>query len=160
MAETTVKISTFKTPSSSKSAASFVIDTSQLKDIGKRLRAADPALAKQLRIRLHGVGDIVAAEAEARSHWSTRIPESIKVRVSGFSVKIVANATGKAPDAAPFENKGVAGSFRHPVFGNADVWVAQQARPFMAPALEAKADEVEVVATDVINDTLREVGII
>lgn len=160
MAEQTVKIKTFKTASSSQSGASFVIDTSQLKEIGKRLRAANPVLAKQLRLRLRALGQEVADEAKEQADWSTRIPGSIRVRVSGFSVKVVANADGTAPDAAPYEHNGVAGPFRHPVFGNTDVWVSQDSRPFLAPALESKADLVEVIATGIIDDTLREVGII
>jgi hypothetical protein len=160
MAEQTVTIKTFKTAGSSQSGASFVIDTSQLKEIGKRLRAADPALAKTLRLRLRALGQVVADEAKEQADFSTRIPGSIRVRVSGFSVKIVANADGTAPDAAPLEHNGVAGKFRHPVFGDRSVWVEQDARPFLAPALESKADLVEVAATSIIDDTLREVGIL
>jgi hypothetical protein len=159
VAEATVTISRFKTAKSSSTEASFAIDTSQLKELGKRLRAAEPALSKQLRVRLRGLGNVVADEARARSEWSTRIPGSLKVRVAGFSVKIVGNADGTAPDAAPLEHNGAGGTFRHPVFGNADVWVEQRARPYLAPALEAKAAEIELMATDIIDSTLREVGI-
>lgn len=160
MASETVTISTTKTPGTSKSKAGFRIDTSELKGVAKQLRAADPALAKQLQLRLRGMGDIVAEEAEARAHFSTRIPGSIKVRVSGFTVKIVANTNGLADDAAPLENNGADGMFRHPVFGNTDVWVDQQSHPFLAPSLEAKADEIEVLAEAIITDTLTEVGLI
>ena len=40
----------------------------------------------------------------------------------------------KAPEAAPINNKGQAGTFRHPVFGH-DVWVDQAAHPFYAAVL-------------------------
>jgi hypothetical protein len=158
MASETVTIKTFKTAKSSQSAPSFVIDTSQLKEFGKRLRATSPAVAKVLRLRLHEVGDVVAEAAREEASFSTRIPGSIKVRVSGFGVKVVGNATGTAPDAAPLENKGQSGSFRHPVFGDRENWVDQKAHPFLAPASERTKVQVEEMALSIIDDTLKSVG--
>jgi hypothetical protein len=165
MASETVTIKTFKTAKSSQSAPSFFIDTSQLKEFGKRLRATSPAVAKVLRLRLHEVGDVVAEAAREEASFSTRIPGSIKVRVSGFGVKIVGNATatgaapeGTAPDAAPLENKGQSGSFRHPVFGDRENWVDQKAHPFLAPASERTKVQVEEMALSIIDDTLKSVG--
>lgn len=49
-------------------------------------------------------------------------------------------AGGDAAQYAPaFENQGKVGTFRHPVFGNREVWVNQQAHPFLRPALQAQS---------------------
>jgi hypothetical protein len=144
---------------SSQSSTSFVIDTSQLKTFAKAIRSGDPALAAELRARMHELGDVVGDTARVMSSWSTRIPGSVKVRVGGFAVKVVAGGPG-APDAAPYEHGGAAGAFRHPVFGNTEVWVAQKARPFLAPAVEANAEAVEVLAESIIDDVLRKASLL
>src|ERR1035437_4739813 len=88
MSETTVTVSTFKTAKSSQVGAAFYVDTTELKELGKRLRAGRPGVRKALAVRLREVGDVVADAAKAEASFSTRIPGSIRVRVSGFAVKI------------------------------------------------------------------------
>lgn len=158
MSSQTLSISTFKTPASSKSFGNFYVDTTQLKDLAKRLRAGNPAAAKALRVRLREIGEVVAVEARERASYSSRIPASIKVRTRGVSLSVVAGGPN-APDAAPLENKGQGGSFRHPVHGNYDVWVAQKARPFLGPSVQAKSAQIDAMAQGVIDDMLREIGL-
>ncbi len=109
------------------------IDVSELRQLSTALKKVEPKLQKQFFKDLNAGGQIVAARAKANASFSSRIPKTIKVRRRGVSVSVVAGGPG-APDAAPFENRGESGTFRHPVFGNTQVWVDQQAHPFLAPA--------------------------
>jgi hypothetical protein len=79
------------------------------------------------------------------------------VRSSGIRVSVVAGGA-KAPDAAPYENKGVDGFFRHPVFGNREVWVDQKARPFLRPAAEATAPRVTEKVLENVGKVLDDAG--
>lgn len=129
------------------------IDTSEFKAAVKALRRAQPQLAKELRKELREAGLIVAEEAKKiiEPH-SKKIPRTIKVRVSGASVAVVAGGPN-APTAALFElgNTGGKGSasasrngvFRHPVFGNREQWVNQPMHPFLAPAALANLPRVD-----------------
>jgi hypothetical protein len=141
----------------SKSAANVNVDVSQLRQLAKDLRKADPDLGVKLRLRMRGVGGIVADTAQEMASYSTRIPGSIKVRVSGFTVKVVAGGPG-AGDAAPIENRGK-GFVRHPVFGNRNVWTAKNSHPaFLAPALDADEAAVVEELVKAVDDTMRDIG--
>jgi hypothetical protein len=131
-----------KAPGTSKTGISIYCDTKALSRLARDLRLASPEVWKATRVALKAAGEIVAADARQRASFSSRIPASIKVRVtSGGQVKVVAGGV-QAEDAAPLENKGRAGRFRHPVYGDRENWVEQPARPFLAPALAAHQDEV------------------
>jgi len=128
-------------PGTSKTGVSIVCDTKALSRLAADLRLAAPAAWKGARVALKAAGQIVADDAKSRASFSSRIPGSIKVRVtSGGNVKVVAGGE-QAEDAAPLENHGRSGTFRHPVFGG-DTWVDQPSRPFLAPALAAHEGEV------------------
>jgi HK97 gp10 family phage protein len=141
------------------STSNFVVDATGLRALAADLRTVSPELYTAFRARTKAAGMLVAAEAKRRSSWSTRIPGSIKVSITnlGTGIKVTANGA-KAPDAAPYENKGQSGNFRHPVFGNTDVWVSQKARPFLAPAAEAKAEEVTEAFAEAVDDAFVEHG--
>lgn len=133
-------------PRASRSGIPIVVDTRAMSRLSRDLRRASPVAAAEARARIRAAAEVVAEEARGRASFSTRIPGSIKVRGSAFGVKIVAGGP-TAPDAAPLENHGREGMFRHPVFGNRENWVEQKSRPFLAPALDAHremvADEIE-----------------
>lgn len=112
------------------------LDTRDFSRFAKALRRQAPDMAVTLRKELRAAGEIVAADARARASFSSKIPASIKTRVSGATISIVAGSK-KAADAAPYENEGKQGDFRHPLFGNRAVWISQKAHPFLHPALEA-----------------------
>ena len=130
------------------------IDTSSFAKFARALKVIDPDLKKELRAGLKAAGEVVAEDARARSSWSTRIPGSIKVSVVGNTIKVVANAK-KAPDAKPLEHGGQGGTFRHPVFGNRDAWVNQDARPFLRPALLANKEAAVAAAKRAVEKVLR-----
>ena len=133
------------------------IDARSFKKFSSTLRKAAPELAVGMRVKLKAAGQIVADDAKSRSAYSTRIPGSIRVSIAAGKVTIVAGGA-KAPDAGPLENKGLPGSFRHPVFGNRAVWVAQQARPFLHPALEAKKDEAMAAVAETLVETIETIA--
>lgn len=128
-------------PKASRSGIPVVVDARSLNRLGRDLRRAAPEAAMVARARIRAAAAVVAEDAKGRASFSTRIPETIKVRGTGFGVKIVAGGPA-APDAAPLENRGREGEFRHPVFGNRENWVSQKAHPFLAPALEAHREMV------------------
>ncbi|MCP2339165.1 HK97 gp10 family phage protein [Actinomadura rupiterrae] len=126
-------------------------------DLGK----IPPELKRALRPGLRTAGRIVAEDAQARASWSTRIPAAIKVRVGltgrSAGVSVVVNRK-VAPHARPFEHGGRDGTFRHPVYGHRKTWVAQRARPFLAPALEAKGDAAERQIAEAVDKATRAAG--
>ena len=121
-------------------------------------------IKKNMRPGLREAGKVVALDAKGRAEWSTRIPRAISVRTSfsgkraGVTVRV---ARSKAPHARAYEHGGEPGTFRHPVFpSGADRrkwnWTAQAARPFLAPALQAKGNEAAGKIADVVNRQIRE----
>lgn len=132
------------------------IDTSSFTKFARDLRKADAALAQRLGKNLKAAGEIVAADARRRAGFSSRIPSSIRVMRAGDKIRVEAVAK-KAPDARVLEHGGLMGKFRHPVFGNRDNWVAQQARPFLRPAAIAGRAAVVRAAQKAVDEALREV---
>jgi hypothetical protein len=103
----------------------------------------------------------VAQEARANASWSSRIPGAITVGVSssrrfpGAQIKV---SKDKAPHARLFEYPGRGGSFRHPVFGNREVWVEQRGRPFIRPAVRAKGGEFVKAADRAVDSAAKAAG--
>ncbi len=88
---------------------------------------------------------IIAREAQRlAAPWSKRIPPSMRVS-AGDTTALISSGVGPS---YPNEVKGV----RHPVFGNREVWVLNQYRPFLAPAAEAKADEAAAEIAKTVDD--------
>jgi hypothetical protein len=118
-------------------------------------------LRKKLRPGIKEAAKPVLDRARQNASWSRRIPKatrlSIKFGKRDPSVSITTSAK-RAPHARPYEHDGRSGSFRHPVYGNRDVWVTQQARPFLAPAVRAKQDDVVDEIAKVVDSTTRAAG--
>ncbi len=122
--------------------ADFTVDMSELKEFAARLKRADPQLSKDFLKAESAAGEIVASAARSRASFSRKIPGSIRTRRRGTRVRVEAGGAS-APNAAPIENHGIPGVFRHPVFGNYDNWVSQAAHPFLTPAAEENIDAFE-----------------
>lgn len=125
--------------------------------IARDMRRLPEETRKAIRPALRKGGEMVAREAAMRSSWSSRIPASIKVEVSfrGNREGVRVRAGGpRAPHARPYENLGDPGTFRHPVYGDRDVWVTQEARPFLFPA----ARDAENTVTGFVIEQLDAVG--
>jgi hypothetical protein len=132
------------------------VDTTAFKNFARALRRKAPELAVELRTNLRAAGNIIAEDARSRASFSTKIPGSIKVRVSAATVSIVAGGP-KAPDAAPYENEGNEGDFRHPLFGDREHWYSQKARPFLHPAVEHGRAAAQAAAIDALDKAVKEV---
>lgn len=116
----------------------FAVAAADLRQIPKEVR-------KLLTPALKRAAAPVVAEAKRRASWSSRIPQAISAKVlygrrtPGVHIRVSA---AKAPHARPHENLGKPGAFRHPLFGDRQVWFSQQARPFLFAAGRAHADVV------------------
>lgn len=137
--------------------ADIQIDTSQLKQLAFVLKRTQPAIGKELNLSFKAMGEKVAADARANASFSSRIPGTIKVRRRGLGVRVQAGGDN-APHAAPLEHGGEPGTFRHPVFGNRNVWVSQPAHPFLHPAAEKERPVVEALAVEAVDKALRDAG--
>lgn len=145
------------TPTGTSSTSDQVqIDTSSFAKFAKDLKRVDEKLAKDLNRNLRAAGELVAAKARANASWSSRIPQSIKVRRSSNAIKVL-SLRAQAPEARPLEHGGQPGTFRHPVFGDREVWVSQPARPFLHPALIETGPAAVLAAKKAVESALREV---
>ena len=65
------------------------------------------------------------------------------------------------PHARPYEGISQQGStsyFRHPVFGNREVWVSQNTRPYLWPAVRGRARDMRAAVEQAFEDAARESG--
>lgn len=136
-------------------------DPRALSDLARDLKTHTDgkALRRDLTKGLREAAQPVARQAKQNASWSRRIPGAVKVgvltgqRSAGVVVRVDRK---KAPHARPYENAGEQGTFRHPVFGS-DRWVAQRARPFLAPNSGQIAD-VERAVIKTLDTTMRRAG--
>lgn len=111
------------------------IEATDFAALQRDLKNANTDALKLFRAAAKTGGDKVAQKARgAISGVSPRIASSIRVLANNKGVQVLAGGS-KAPHAAAFENFGQSGTFRHPVFGNREVWVEQRAYPFLLPSL-------------------------
>jgi hypothetical protein len=127
--------------------------------IARDLRNLPPETQKAVRPALRQAGRLIAQDAKTRASWSSRIPGTIRVETSVNANRegVQVRAGGpSAPHARPYEGLSVRGSeFRHPVYGNREVWVAQATRPFLFPAAQAN----EVQAAELVSSALTDAAI-
>lgn len=141
------------------------VDTSEVKQLIRDLKRAAPAARSGIRRAVKESAAIVAEEARhiAGEH-SRSIPPTIKASayLSGSRGALATVTAGKGvPLAALYElgNRGRgrnpdSPTFRHPVFERSaegklqptDQWVDQARYPFLKPAADRKAAEVQLAA--------------
>lgn len=129
--------------------------------IARDMRKLPPEARKAARPKLRAAGQIIQTKAQANASWSSRIPASVKV-VTSFRQNresVTVRAGGKnTPHARAYEGLTTRGdSFRHPVHGN-DWWVTQATRPFLIPAAESSAAEVDTKVRAVLDEAASAVG--
>ena len=140
-------------------------DARDFRAVAKALRMAAPQAARELKKDLRAAGMIVANRAkEIAAEHSQKIPPTIKVRVASTTVAVVAGGKD-APQAGLFELGNTGGSksaaasrrgeFRHPVFGNREVWVKQEMHPFLTPAAAEVGPEFEAEFEKTLNEVTR-----
>lgn len=145
----------------------LAIDTRDFANLSRALRKASPELAAEFRGELRAIGQIVADEAKRIAEESSEsIPPTIRVSVRLATVSVLAG-DGENAIAGLFElgNKGGGksqaaskrGTFRHPVFGNRDVWVNQDMHPYEKPAQERTMAQVDAALLQVLDSTARSI---
>jgi len=141
----------------------------QLRDLGKRLRAAGDE-GKQLRrdllrsIRQTAKGPLVdelkaaalrrlPARGGLAAYAAKQLKVSVRTRLSGQQAGVTVLAAIKGMDLPKLET----GKLRHPVYGR-DTWVNQKipARVF-SDAVDQVADQVGKAVLQVVDDTARKV---
>ena len=125
----------------------FQVDVKTLNKLGKELRHAQPAVYREIHRAVLAEARKMAEVAKQNASWSTRIPATIKASASGVTTARIRAGGGKdspAPHAKPYEHAGRQGTFRHPVFADAEeprkdwTWVDEPARPFLLPAIMSR----------------------
>ncbi len=118
-------------------------------------------LRKELRPAVRAAAQQVLAEARSRAGWSSRIPAATRLSIrfagKGAGASVITSAA-RAPHARPYEHGGDPGTFRHPVYGNRRNWVSQAARPFLAPAAQAKREAAVREIDQAVEQVLRRTG--
>lgn len=141
----------------------MTLEYDSVRDFAKALGKVSPELRRQLRPQLRNAGQHVLDDMKRRASYSTRIPGATRMTVSfdakGGGIRFRVSAA-RAPHARVLErgNDGSrSASFRHPVFGDRDVWVTQATRPFFFPALQAGRPEIKRGISAAVKASLREV---
>ncbi len=123
---------------------------------------------RELRAVFARVGQAALSDARSRAGaWSSRIPSAItgkpivdmgRGRV-GFELRV--DVSESVPHGRVFEGisqQGSASYFRHPVFGNEDVWVSQPTRPYLWPAVRGRAADLRRGVEQAVEDAARAAG--
>lgn len=142
-------------------ADGMTADVLSLRNLARQFRTMEPRIARRVNTNLRAAAEDVVAAAREKASWSTRIPPTIHASASGVtSVTIragTAKAAGGAPHAKAYEHAGAPGAFRHPVFGNRQVWVSQQGRPFLHPAVIERLEALTESLREAVILAIREV---
>lgn len=139
------------------------VEYTAVSDLVRAFGRLPESLRKELRPQLRDASRHIVTDMKGRASYSRRIPRAIRMTVAfsgkktGVNIRVSAK---QAPHARVLE-RGNAGrhstQFRHPVFGNKDVWVSQARRPFFFPAITAGRDRVRRNISDAVRASLREV---
>lgn len=136
--------------------AGFQGNASGLRAVGRAVRSTAPSMYTSVRATLRKTGNDMVQGSRSRSAWSTRIPQTIKVRPSGVLAIIISAGGETAPHAPVYEGKGTAGQFRHPLFGDRTLWYSEDRRPFLHPAVLARIGIMRDAITAACVNTVRE----
>jgi hypothetical protein len=139
-------------------STAFVVDG--YKETLRAIRAFDPALRRELNRELRQEAAGVLIAARVNSAWSERIPSALALSVTAKDVAVRVKRA-RAPHGPLFERggRGNSGTFRHPVFGNRNVWVAQNRRPFIQPAVDARRNQVVAGVAAAVQTAARKAGL-
>lgn len=153
----------------------IVIDPQEWYRLKQELDRFDPELARALRKRIRNAGNVAAEEVRR----TLRLPSPDGGDDSGEGRAALAAATkvtvsfGKRSAGARIitgstrlgeENKGLLHvynktSFRHPVFGQENVWVAQKGRPYFEASIRKVANRAVLNEVKLaLDDAMKAIG--
>lgn len=136
----------------------MAIEVEGYAQLQKTLRQLAPQVQKDANKQIKIEADRIASDAKAFAVWSERIPGAISVTANsrGAGLKV---SSRRAPHGRLFERgSGRGRSFRHPVFGNRDVWVSQQARPYLEPAIKQNQHWFLRSLEGILREAIRKAG--
>lgn len=129
-------------------ASEFLLLAAQLRRVPEHMR-------RTLTRRLRPIGQRAVDRARMNASWSKRIPAAISLRVSttgrGAGLSLVVDHD-VAPHARPYEGL-LSRVFRHPLFGDRDLWFPQDARPFVWPAVLSTQQDIAAEVDAAIAET-------
>lgn len=122
--------------------------------------AAEPNITRELGVALRTSAKPIAATAASLapslSGSATQIGPTVRVVGGVTKIAVKAGFEGRSePPAKAFEGPG---PFRHPVFGNRNVWVSQAPKPYLRPAIEQHKAAVALAADEAVFRVLYEAG--
>ena len=168
-------------------ADEFTIDSAEFKAFYKAMTKVDPEVKKSIRKRLMDAAKPIVEEVKqaelnipaTREAGGTRKKkgETLGLRASlAKATKADFNGTSKGaavhirvsttkfmaasgrPRTVPYYMEGRRKrAWRHPVFGNRDVWVAQSSHPFLAPTVLQHKEKFAKEVTEAVMDALQAV---
>lgn len=137
------------------------VTNADLRQMYLDLKAVEGNLQVDLRRAINACTAPIVQGIQQEAGWSTRIPGAVHGKVSfgakSAGVAVTVNAR-IAPEAAPLENKGKPGLFRHPVFGNRDTWVNQSARPFFYAGAARAQKTIDAQMRQILDDVAAKAG--
>lgn len=139
------------------------VDMRDFAKFAKGLNKANKKIHRRLMLGLRGVGKIVADEARRNIEpYSRSVPDSIRVRISGATVSVIAGgAAARVGALLELGNRSEPSQviFRHPCFGDMAVWADQLMHPFLGRAVQSKAPAVEQAAIETLDEIFGEIQI-
>lgn len=146
----------------------LAVTSTDLRQAYVDLKSAAKELMPELRKGMKAAAKPLVDSIKREAGFSGRIPGATSAKVSfsaksaGLSVKVDAK---KAPEARPLNNRGRAGTFRHPVYADAAresrnewTWVAQPANPFWARGIKNSDRGIDKAMADVLDSVARKAG--
>ena len=147
--------------------------TEQLVRLAANLKAAEPELKKQLLREIRAAGKPVAQDMKAGlratfpnaggfASRAARVPIGIRTRMTGKQAGVRLQTSGKKATVTTrtLMSKDESGDYRHRLYGNKKVWIAQTYSPaegwFTEPAEEAKP-EVQAKVLDAMQSVARQI---
>ena len=138
--------------------------TSNIREVMARLKEFDPALARETRKRLRRSGDEAIAKmrgilAEPPPGGGGGVSRGSREQAaSALAVRVMTGKrqqgvriTGSREAFAKAYNKR---SWRHPVYGNRDVWADQEGRPYFGSVVAQEAPAMREEITEALQDAL------
>lgn len=129
-------------------------------------KSLNAGLRKAVRPALNAVRQSARSiPAKGPNHTGLRreIAKALTMKATGKRVTVYVNPKRMSPGkgSLPSRLDGPA-AFRHPVFGDTDDWVSQDAHPWFTPVMNSQLPrvqgEIQQVCEDVMNDLARKVG--
>lgn len=159
------------------------VDPQGLTELFQAAKAADGNLQIALRRGIKNAARPIVDAVRSSGSFSSRIPAAVKVKASfakrGASIKVIVDSK-IAPEAAPINNQGQSGTFRHPVFADkkhprSDVyrhrlfrskvlaesgwtWTTQTANPFFDAGVRAGMPAAEKAIEAVVDEWIAKLG--